>query len=195
MGICAHANGCARYCMGIHTGHAYSLRVYASVHTYTSTHVCIFIHTQAHVCALAGQGAGGAKRSPPIAPLSSLYRCGASLPNSSSFPHFQIHHSLLIFHILFYTHTLIFKISERSLVQSTIPIRLHSLQHSPIVQLIRSLHYPNKTCFTARHCRSVQDSRATPGHDRQYSVVINVNKCQAGRRKSYKPECRMVLQS
>lgn len=198
MGICAHANGCARYCMGIHTGHAYSLHVYASMHTYTSIHVRIFMHTHAHVCAREGMGPGGAKRSPPIAPLSSLYRCGASLPNSSSFPHFQIHHSLLIFYILFYTHTLIFKISERSLVQSTLPIRLHSLQHSPIVQLIR-----NAACITRIGLRvsrdgtdrSVQDSRATPGHDRQYSVVINVNKCQAGRRKSYKPKCRMVLQS
>lgn len=164
MGICAHANGCARYCMGIHTGHAYSLRVYASVHTYTSIHVRIFIHTEAHVFARAGAGGRGAKRSPPIAPLSSLYRCGASLPNSSSFPHFQIHHSLLIFHILFYTHTLIFKISERSLVQSTIPIRLHSLQHSPIVQLIR-----NAACITRTRRASQRDTVGrckTPGPHR-----------------------------
>ena len=164
MGICAYANGCVRHCIGIHTGHIYSLLVYASVHTYT--------------CACkrpGGQGPGGAKRSPPIAPLSSFYRCGASLPNSSSFPHFQIHHALLIFHILFYTHTLIFKISERSLVQSTIPIRLHSLQHSPIVQLIRNAACITRTRRASQRGtdRSVQDSRATPGHDRQYSVVIN----------------------
>ena len=88
------------------------------------------------------------------------------------------------------------KISERSLVLSTLLIRLHSLTEPPIMQFIRSLHYPNKTLPNASDTDwSVQDSRATPGHDRQYSVVINVNKCQASRRKSNKPECRMVLQS
>ena len=197
MGICAHANGCARYCMGIHTGHIYSLLVYASVHTYTSIHVRIFIHTQAHVCARAGAVGGGQKKSPPIAPLSSLYRCGRAYPIPLVFLTFGFIPSLLIFHILFYTHTLISKNSERSLVQSTIPIHLHSLQHSPIVQLIRNAACITRTRRASQRDtdRSVQDSRATPGHDRQYSVVINVNKCQAGRRKSYKPVCRMVLQS
>ena len=129
-----------------------------------------------------GRGGGrGAKRSPPVAPLSSLYRCGASLPNSSSFPHFQIHPSHLTVHIqyftsLFYTHTLISKNSERSLVLSTLLIRLHSLQHSPIVQLIRNAACITRTRRASQRDtdRSVQDSRATPGHDRQYSVVINV---------------------
>ena len=183
--------------MGIHTGHAYSLHVYASVHTYTSIHVRIFMHTHAHVCAREGQGAGGAKRSPPVAPLSSLYRCGASLPNSSSFPHFQIHHSHPIFHLpVLYTYSHIQKFREiASPIDHSYPLALPTTFAYSATHTQRSLHYPNKTCFTARHCRSVQDSRATPGHDRQYSVVINVNKCQAGRRKSNKPVCRMVLQS
>ena len=168
MGMCPHANGCVCYCIGIHTGRTYTLHVYASVHTYTSTHVRIFIHTHVHVCARAGRGAGGAKRSPPIAPLSSLYRCGASLPNSSSFPHFQIHPSLLIFHLLFYTHTLISKISERSLVLSTLLIRLHSLTEPPIMQFIRSLHYPNKTLpnasDTVGRCKTPGPHRGMTGN-------------------------------
>ena len=132
------------------------------IHIHPYMYAYLYIHMRMYAPGRAG--GRGAKRSPPIAPLSSLYRCGASLPNSSSFPHFQIHHSLLIFHILFYTHTLIFKISERSLVQSTIPIRLHSLQHSPIVQLIR-----NAACITRTRRASQRDTVGrckTPGPHR-----------------------------
>lgn len=149
-------------------GHTYWTCIQSArlcVCAYIYIHTCTHIYTYTCACMRpGGAGAGGAKRSPPIAPLSSLYRCGASLPNSSSFPHFQIHHSLLIFHILFYTHTLIFKISERLLVQSTIPIRLHSLQHSPIVQLIR-----NAACITRTRRASQRDTVGrckTPGPHR-----------------------------
>ena len=155
----------------------------------------LYIHMRMYA---PGRGRGpGSEKVATRNPLSSLYQVGPSLPNFSSFPHFRIHPSHLILHLLFYTHTLISKISERSLVLSTLLIRLHSLQHSPIVQLIRNAACITRTKRASQRDtdRSVQDSRATPGHDRQYSVVINVNKCQAGRRKSNKPVCRMVLQS
>ena len=132
------------------------------IHIHPRMYAYLYIHKRMYA---PGRGRGpGSEKVATVAPLSSLYRCGASLPNSSSFPHFQIHHSLLIFHILLYTHTLIFKISERSLVQSTIPIRLHSLQHLPIVQLIR-----NAACITRTRRASQRDTVGrckTPGPHR-----------------------------
>ena len=136
------------------------------IHIHPHMYAYLYIHKRMYAPG-RGMGPGSEKvatHSPPKWSLS----VRASLPNSSSFPHFQIHPSLLIFHLLFYTHTLISKISERSLVLSTLLIRLHSLTEPPIMQFIRSLHYPNKTLpnasDTVGRCKTPGPHRGMTGN-------------------------------
>lgn len=72
---------------------------------YIYIHTCTHIYTYTSACMRPG-GAGpgaGSERSPPIAPLSSLYRCGGGIPIFSNFPNLQMYPSD-ISHLLTFTY-------------------------------------------------------------------------------------------